>query len=107
MASAKPSPTSQLLDPLSATLTGGAAATPVTLTPAGSTTVAAFRVKRRATSTGDIRWGLSGSTVDASTGYLLTAADPDSGWIPCSNAAIKLYAVTSDAVYEIMRASGG
>lgn len=97
------SPQTFLLDPLAATLTGAAAATTVTLTPTAGRAVALFRVKRLASSTGNIRWGLSGSTVDSTNGYLLTSADFDSGWIPAQNAALKLYAVTSNADYEIMR----
>lgn len=100
---ARPSPQVFVLAPLAATLTGAAAASTVTLTPTAGRAVAMFRVKRLASSTGNIRWGLSTDTVNSSNGYLLTAADPDSGWIPAQNTALKLFAVTSDADYEIMR----
>lgn len=96
---------SEALTVLSATLTGAAAATTVTLTRTGYPACAAFRVKRLASSTGNIRWGRSDDTVDANNGYLLTAADPSSDWIPAQNDAIKVYAVTSNADYEIMRLS--
>lgn len=96
---------SEVLAPLSGTLTGAAAATTVTLQRTGYPSNAAFRVKRLGTSTGDIRWGLSADTVDATNGYLLTDLDPDSGWVYAQNDAIKLYAVVSDAMYEIMRLS--
>lgn len=95
----------EVLAPLAATLTGGAAATTVTLQRTSLPSCAAFRVKRLASSTGDLRWGLSTDTVDATNGYLLTDLDPDSGWIYAQNDALKLYAVTSNVDYEIMRLS--
>ena len=101
---ARPSPTVALLDVLSATLTGDAAATTVTLTPTAGRPVAMFRIKRLASSTGNIRWNAStATTVNGSNGYLLTAADWDSGWIPAQTTALKVFAVTSNADYEIMR----
>ena len=103
--SAKPSPALSLLAPLTGSLTSAATATSVTLTPAGGSTVAAYRIKRLASSAGTLYYRAD-ATADGTGDYQLTSADADSGWIWASSASLSLYAGGGDVAYEIARLHG-
>lgn len=104
--SAKPSPALALLAPLTGTLTSAAAATTVTLTPAGRATVAAYRIKRLSSSAGTLYYRADGTAADGTGDYQLTSSDADSGWIWASSASLSLYAGGGDVAYEIARLHG-
>lgn len=104
--SAKPSPALSLLAPLTGSLTSAAAATTVTLTPTGGATVAAYRIKRLASSAGTLYYRGDGTAADGTGDYQLTSADADSGWIWASTATLSLYAGGGDVAYEIARLHG-
>lgn len=101
--SATPSPRLALLAPSTATITSAAAATTVTMTPTGGRPVAAWRLKRLASSAGTLHYRSDGTAADGTGDYQLTSADPDSGWIWSSDASVSLYASGGDCVYELAR----
>jgi len=102
--SATPSPRLALLAPLTATVSSGADAS-VTLTPTNGRPVAAWRVKRLASSAGTLHYNAA-ATADGTGDYQLTSADADSGWIWSSDASVSIYAGGGDVVYEIARLQG-
>lgn len=104
--SATPSPKLALLAPQTATLTSGAAASTVTLTPTSGRTVSAWRIKRLAASAGVLHFRSDGTAADGTGDYQLTSTDFDSGWIWSSDASVSIYAASGDVVYEIMRLQG-
>lgn len=103
--SATPSPRLALLAPSTATITSAAAATTVTMTPTGGRPVAAWRLKRLASSAGTLHFNAA-ATADGTGDYQLTSADHDSGWIWSSDASVSLYASGGDCVYELWRLQG-
>lgn len=94
-------PAEGLSDPLEATVPSGTRAN-VELGP-----VTAFRVKRKPTSVGTLRFvareGQTAPTGDT-TGYALTEDDPDSGWIVADKSRwLRVYADGGDVTYEVAR----
>lgn len=86
-----------LLEPLTATVSSGGTSAAIDL----GDKCEFIRVDRDPASTGTLKFVLGAGT--AASGYPLTADDPSTGMMPCSDRTATVYADTGDVVYRIWR----